>query len=150
MYRYLPANKRIIHFLLNGKKKTHSIYDRIIANVQDKIDTNEINESSSIVELYLLERKQRINDGNPKADLCTDEQLRHLLADLFGAGVDTTLTTLRWFLLFVAHDKKIQSKIKQVLIYLKMNYIIESHNSYKILLGNANKFGRCRTDAQRF
>lgn len=100
--------------MLNGKEKTHKIYDRIIAKVQTQIDTNEIFEISSIVELYLRERKQRLVDGNPKAEFCSDEQFRHLLADLFGAGVDTTLTTLRWFLLFVAHDTKIQSKIKEV------------------------------------
>lgn len=115
MSRFLPSNKRIIEFLLNGKEKTHNIYDRIIAKVQTQIDTNEINETSSIVELFLRERKQRLINSNPKAELCSDEQLRHLLADLFGAGVDTTLTTLRWFLLFVSHDPEIQSKIKKVL-----------------------------------
>lgn len=116
MSRFLPSNKRIIEFLLNGKEKTHKIYDRIIAKVQAQIDTNEINDISCIVELFLREKKQRLIDGNPKAELCSDEQLRHLLADLFGAGVDTTLTTLRWFLVFVAHDPIIQSKIKEVCI----------------------------------
>lgn len=112
--RFLPSNKKIIEFLLNGKQKTHRIYDDIIAKVQAQINTNEINEGSSIVELFLRERNQRLVDHSSKTKFCSDEQLRHLLADLFGAGVDTTLTTLRWFLLFVAHDTNIQTKIKQV------------------------------------
>lgn len=34
------------------------------------------------------------------------------MADLFGAGVDTTLTTISWFLLFVADNEKVQDKIR--------------------------------------
>ena len=38
----------------------------------------------------------------------TNYQFNYLMADLWGAGVDTTITTLRWFLFYVAHDDKIQ------------------------------------------
>ncbi|XP_046390469.1 cytochrome P450 306a1 [Ischnura elegans] len=47
--------------------------------------------------------------------LANDTQLHHLLADLFGAGLDTTLATLRWFLLFVGVHPLVQNKIQEEL-----------------------------------
>lgn len=102
-------------FLLKGKAKTHDIYDAIIDRVEKKLTANsnykELTDYS-ILELFLLEQKQRKLQNDPKLKFCNRIQLRHLLADLFGAGVDTTLTTLRWFLLFVANNRDIQQKIR--------------------------------------
>lgn len=67
--------------------------------------------------MFLCERRDRLLNGETKAKLCSHEQLRHLLADLFGAGVDTTLTTLRWFLLFISMNPAVQGKIKKVYNY---------------------------------
>ena len=44
---------------------------------------------------------------------CSDEQLYHLIADLFGAGLDTTLTTLKWALLYFASYPNLQDVIRQ-------------------------------------
>ena len=72
----------------------------------------EIGENSSILELFLMERNNRKYDSNDP--IFDDVQLRHLLADLFGAGVDTTLSTMRWILLYVSQDRDIKRKIKMV------------------------------------
>lgn len=118
--RHLPGQQRVLRFLLDGKRRTHAIYDRIVADVHAAMATtpNEGNndiegiDSSSIVGLFLRERLSRIRAGDRhRIDLCSDQQLRHLLADLFGAGVDTTLTTLRWLLLYVANDAAVQQRI---------------------------------------
>lgn len=103
---------------MTGKRKTHQIYDEIIEKIQGKLDENgwtvDAGSIASIAEMFLRERRDRMLNGESKAKYCSHEQLRHLLADLFGAGVDTTLTTLRWFLLFVSMNKPIQSRIKEV------------------------------------
>ena len=48
-------------------------------------------------------------------NLCffSDEQLHHLIADLFGAGLDTTLTTLKWALLYLATYQDTQDMVRQ-------------------------------------
>lgn len=108
-HRFLPSNQKILEFLLIGKDKTHQIYDDIIKRCETQSHETL---APSIASLYLEERDRRIQDGEDSVKYCTDAQLKHLLADLFGAGVDTTLTTIRWFLLFVANNDKVQNKIR--------------------------------------
>lgn len=115
-----------MEFLIKGKNKTHQIYDKIIDQVEENLSANihtaKQSTDYSILELFLLEQKQRSQENDPKVKFCDRTQLRHFLADLFGAGVDTTLTTLRWFLLFVANNKEIQQKIRQEFSKLAGNF----------------------------
>lgn len=106
--------------MLEGKKKTHRIYDEIIE--KKRMEVNDDNESTMcILKLWLKQRKQDI-PGEASSKLNSYEQLRHLLADLFGAGVDTTLATLRWFLLYMAKYKQIQKLIHQVIFRNPLNH----------------------------
>lgn len=93
-----------------GKEKTHQIYDKIIKRFETESD--EISEHPSIASLFLEEKDRRIQDEEESIKHCTNSQLKHLLADLFGAGVDTTLTTIRWFLMFVSENEEVQNKIR--------------------------------------
>lgn len=110
--RFLPSNQKILEFLLIGKHKTHQIYDDIIKRSEYQTLEDSHDKVSSIASLYLEEKERRVQDGEESIKHCTDAQLKHLLADLFGAGVDTTLTTIRWFLLFVADNENVQNKIR--------------------------------------
>ncbi|XP_055909305.1 cytochrome P450 306a1 isoform X2 [Eupeodes corollae] len=115
--RFLPANKKTIRFLLEGKRKTHRIYDRIIKDCAKSLDVDAKSgtEHVNILRCFLQEKNKRLAANDPSADLYSDDQLRHLLADLFGAGVDTTLTTLRWLLLYLAKYPKYQDKLRKEL-----------------------------------
>ncbi|XP_062557655.1 cytochrome P450 306a1 [Armigeres subalbatus] len=119
--RHLPASKRIIEFLLNGKAKTHKIYDSIIEKQRNRLVGKDAGDDDEVTDLqpdcilsnFLRETRRRESDGRPELAFCSDVQLRHLLADLFGAGVDTTFTTLRWLMLFLALDKDVQGRLRQ-------------------------------------
>lgn len=108
LHRFLPSNKKILEFLLIGKERTHQIYDQIIEKYKIKSQDSTL---PSVAELFLEEKKRRTQNKEDSVKHCTSSQLNHLLADLFGAGVDTTLTTLRWFLLFVSNNEIVQNKI---------------------------------------
>lgn len=112
--RHWPSNRRSIRFLLDGKEKTHRIYDRIIHRCERQVELQQKEQAGgarpahSILEHFLQERQ-------PYSQLYCDEQLRHLLADLFGAGVDTALATLRWFLLYMAREQHVQQRLQEEL-----------------------------------
>ncbi|KAH8284362.1 hypothetical protein KR018_007905 [Drosophila ironensis] len=163
--RHLPANKRNIRFLLEGKAKTHGIYDRIVAACSERLreklashkqqqqlrrqerqaereerrrqkqgrqeqqeeeqdpdldesDEDEEYEPHCILEHFLINKQAY-------SQLYCDEQLRHLLADLFGAGVDTALATLRWFLLFMAREQRCQRRLHELLLPLSRSPSLE-------------------------
>lgn len=79
--------------LIDGKLKTHQIYQTFIDEHRARLEkTDNI--------LAAFDDVMRSNANNP--GYFTQPQCYHLLADLFGAGTDTTFTTLRWFLLFMA------------------------------------------------
>lgn len=106
--RHFPPHRDNLNFLLEGKKLTHDIYDRIIAKCQENITEY----PDCILKSYLIEREKRETSNIESLNFCSDAQLRHLLADLFGAGVDTTLTTIRWFILYVGLDQDLQKELR--------------------------------------
>jgi ecdysteroid 25-hydroxylase CYP306A1 len=96
-------------FLMEGKEKTHEHYQNIIMNRTQKRRFVPKDDDSSLaddmIDAFLDEKERRgENDGG----FYSTAQFHHLLADLFGAGLDTTLTTLSWFFLFVAEHANIQ------------------------------------------
>ncbi|XP_050079482.1 cytochrome P450 306a1 [Anopheles maculipalpis] len=116
--RYLPSTRKTIHFLLEGKAKTHTIYNTIIAEQRTKMCSSNApyeQQEESILNCFLKEATKRQEAGRPDATFCDDIQLRHLMADLFGAGVDTTFTTIRWALLYIALYPAVQQRLREEL-----------------------------------
>ncbi|XP_011693655.1 PREDICTED: cytochrome P450 306a1 [Wasmannia auropunctata] len=107
--RFLPRYGKLMESLINGKLKTHQQYQAII-------DEHRAQREKTDNFLAAFDNAMNTNADN---GYFTQQQFYHLLADLFGAGTDTTLTTFRWFLLFMAvypdEQKKIQDEMDEIL-----------------------------------
>ncbi|KAK4876362.1 hypothetical protein RN001_012784 [Aquatica leii] len=106
--RFFPTYKKAMNFLLDGKYKTHKIYAELIQNQKRLCNTDA--DPENVIQAFLSELEST-ND----AEYFTDAQFHHLLADIFGAGLDTTLTTLRWFFLYMAAYPNVQEQIQHEL-----------------------------------
>ncbi|BES97554.1 cytochrome P450 [Nesidiocoris tenuis] len=106
--RFFPPYRNSIKYILEGKKKTHEEY-KAISQRQDEGARSEKTEES-LLSIF----KKEMRSG--KSENFNEEQMYHILADMFGAGVETSLTTLRWFLLFMAAYPKIQDEVYQELL----------------------------------
>lgn len=78
--------------IVEGQKKTHDLYKEWI----DEHQNNPIKLNNFVA--AFSEEMQKSN----KDESFNFPQFYYLLADLHGAGTDTTMTTLRWFFLLMA------------------------------------------------
>lgn len=94
--RFLPKYSKQMDFLLDGQKETHAFYQTLIDEqeaLMEKLD-GEVSSFDNFIQMFLYERKKRANTPDVEK-FYNDTQLYHFLADLFGAGLDTSLVTLR-------------------------------------------------------
>ncbi|XP_071563531.1 cytochrome P450 306a1 [Temnothorax nylanderi] len=107
--RFLPRYGKVMESLIGGKLKTHQEYQKII-------DEHRARREKMDSFLAAFDEAMSANEDN---GYFTQPQFYHLLADLYGAGTDTTLTTFRWFLLFMAahpdEQKIIQDEMNELL-----------------------------------
>ncbi|XP_059488369.1 cytochrome P450 306a1 isoform X2 [Neocloeon triangulifer] len=108
--RFVPKLRRTITFLLEGKNKSHELYRKLL---QQHVDSGLQDGDSHLAGRYLKEVALRVRAGD--LGTFTEPQMLHSLADVFGAGFDTTNATLKWFLLFMALHPDVQQRVKSEL-----------------------------------
>ncbi|CAL7950803.1 unnamed protein product [Xylocopa violacea] len=117
--RFLPRFGRTIRYIVDGKEKTHQVYRGILDEHRARIEEMSGNGNIGIESFLAAFDEEMRKTSATESGHFTEPQLYHLLADLFGAGTDTTLTTLRWFLLFMAayptEQEKVQSEMDRCL-----------------------------------
>lgn len=69
-------------------------------------------EYSDVIEAYLMEMERRRLRGQDVGTFTTN-QLYHVLADMFGAGTDTALTTIKWIVLYTILYPDIQVRTER-------------------------------------
>ncbi|CAH2237600.1 cytochrome P450 306a1 [Pararge aegeria] len=69
-----------------------------------------------IMDSFLAEQKRRYENGEENAYFMRDEQMHYLLADMFGAGLDTTAVTFSWVLLYMALYSEVQEKVREEIL----------------------------------
>lgn len=77
-------------FLLEGQQQSHLHY-QALANQMDASLPHSAAPLPSLLEHFLRQRRL-----SPHHAFRCDRQMHHLLADIFGASLDTTLATLRY------------------------------------------------------
>jgi ecdysteroid 25-hydroxylase CYP306A1 len=95
--------------LIEGKLKTAEVYQTIISDHMKRRKSVLEDDSNSLLDDMIdafLDEKERRGEGED--GFYSTTQLHHLLADMFGAGMDTTVTTLWWFVLFMARHSDAQ------------------------------------------
>lgn len=91
--RFVPKLKSTMNFLMEGKIETHMLYQKLIEEKQN--DAEAIENSENLIAAFLRERKRRSGTSDVEK-FYNNRQFYHILADFFGAGLDTTLTTIRY------------------------------------------------------
>jgi hypothetical protein len=98
-----------MNYLTEGKEKTHEFYQTIIRDHMKRRKSIPEDDANCLIDDMIdafLDEKERRGEGED-GFYCT-RQMLHLLSDIFGAGLDTTMATLWWFVLLMARHPDAQ------------------------------------------
>ncbi|CAI5769146.1 cytochrome P450 2K6-like [Podarcis lilfordi] len=112
LYNMFPA----LGFLLGARKTIIQNRDEFFAFINATFikhlrDLDE-NDQRSFIDSFLI-RQQEEEEKNKTNAYFHNENLKTVVADLFGAGTETTSTTLRWGLLLMMKYPEIQIKVQE-------------------------------------
>ncbi|XP_054473937.1 cytochrome P450 2K1-like [Anoplopoma fimbria] len=100
------ADKKEIHSLLSANKKQNmQLFSRLKETLNPQM-------CRGFVDAFLA-RKQNLEESGITNSHFHNDNLMQTVLHLFAAGTDTTATTLRWGLLFMAKNPKIQDQVQE-------------------------------------
>ncbi|XP_041511051.1 cytochrome P450 2K6-like [Microtus oregoni] len=107
----------VLGFLLRSHKKIIRNRDELFSFIRmtflEHRNNLDKNDPRSLIDAFLL-RQQEEND--PSADYFSEENLLALVSNLFGAGTETTATTLRWGIILMMRYPEVQAKVHEEII----------------------------------
>ncbi|KAL8173114.1 UNVERIFIED_CONTAM: hypothetical protein K2H54_040210 [Gekko kuhli] len=106
----------VLGFLSGGRKTVLKNRDELHAFIQatfiEHLKELDVNNQRSFIDAFLIEQQEEKNK-NQSNRFFHNENLKTVVGNLFGAGMETTSTTLRWGLLLMMKYPEIQSKISE-------------------------------------
>ncbi|XP_077187152.1 cytochrome P450 2K4-like isoform X2 [Paroedura picta] len=110
LYNMFPR----LGFLLGAHKKVLNNRDELFAFIKatfiEHLKDLDANDQRSLIDSFLIRQQEEKDKTN---GFFHNENLMALVADLFGAGTETTSTTLRWALLLMMKYPEIQNKVQE-------------------------------------
>ncbi|XP_076838189.1 cytochrome P450 2K1-like [Brachyhypopomus gauderio] len=100
---------RTRRIILSNMKKNRERVHELVSQLQETLNPAE---RRGFIDSFLL-RKQNDERSGQKNSRFNDKNLTTTVTNLFVAGTDTTSTTLRWALLFMAKYPHIQDQVQQ-------------------------------------
>jgi cytochrome P450 len=76
-----------------------------------KTNVEDTNEVCDLIDAYIIERNKKIKAG--LSTTLDDNSLLKIMNDLFGAGTETTSTTIYWCVLYMLNNPDVQEKVYQ-------------------------------------
>ncbi|KAM4852081.1 cytochrome P450 2C19-like [Thomomys bottae] len=117
----------VIHYLPGSHKRILKnfafIHNYILGQIKDHEQSLDINNPRDLIDCFLIKRKQEQENHKEPLEY-TSENLTFLTNDLFGAGTETTSTTLRYSLLLLMKHPHVTAKVKE-----EIDQVIGSHRS---------------------
>ena len=92
------------------RKQLQYFIRNIVNDHRKRYDSGKV---SDYVDVYLAELENAMNNNTIDEDFTTDMSMYQTIVQLFTAGSETTVTTLRWSLLYLMTFPDIQSKIQR-------------------------------------
>ncbi|XP_069877357.1 cytochrome P450 2C5-like [Dipodomys merriami] len=114
---YLPGSHKTL------LKNFDDINNYILKKINDHEESLDVNNPRDLIDCFLIKKKQE-QENHKESSEFTNENLTMVASDLFGAGTETTSTTLRYSLLLLMKHSHVTAKVKE-----EIDHVIGRHRS---------------------
>ncbi|XP_012889784.1 PREDICTED: cytochrome P450 2C5-like isoform X2 [Dipodomys ordii] len=112
---YLPGSHNTL------LKNFNDLHSYILKKINDHEESLDVNNPRDLIDCFLIKKKQ---ENHKEPSEFTNEGLTIVANDLFGAGTETTSTTLRYSLLLLLKHPHVTAKVKE-----EIDHVIGRHRS---------------------
>uniref|UniRef100_A0AC34QI40 Cytochrome P450 n=1 Tax=Panagrolaimus sp. JU765 TaxID=591449 RepID=A0AC34QI40_9BILA len=117
LYEFWPGFAKLDPLFGNVLKRCVAKNDVVIDGIKDEIKKHREtldfdSEPRDYIDAFLIEQKRQNFEKNEHGEW-SDRQLIGAVYDLFGAGMETTSTSIRTFILYMVRNPEIQKKIHE-------------------------------------
>ncbi|XP_012889792.1 PREDICTED: cytochrome P450 2C5-like isoform X1 [Dipodomys ordii] len=113
----LPGSHKIL------LKNVDDLNSYILKKINDHEESLDVNNPRDLIDCFLIKKKQEQENHKEPSEF-TNEGLTILASNLFGAGTETTSTTLRYSLLLLMKHPHVTAKVKE-----EIDHVIGRHRS---------------------
>ncbi|XP_072043136.1 steroid 17-alpha-hydroxylase/17,20 lyase-like [Amphiura filiformis] len=100
-----------------GYKKVIKFMEKFFRPFQEELGEHKVNFDTDnvkdLIDCLLKEQHQTASEETERAHVLTDTHIVQTLSDVFSAGSDTTVTTLRWAIAYMAEYPEVQTRVSQ-------------------------------------
>ncbi|KAG8445779.1 hypothetical protein GDO86_010532 [Hymenochirus boettgeri] len=100
---WFPGNHKAV---IRNTLKMHKFIRETFTKHKDNLD---VNDQRDLIDVFLVKQQE---EKSSATNFFNNENLTQLVSDLFGAGMETSSTTLRWGLLLMIKYPEIQKKVQ--------------------------------------
>ncbi|KAL6476364.1 hypothetical protein MHYP_G00148630 [Metynnis hypsauchen] len=109
MFPWLRSWVRNRKLIMINRENTIKGINRRVDRLQETLNPQDCR---GLIDCFLV-RKQKAEESGDKSTLFHKQNLLYTVANLFGAGTDTTAATLRWSLLLMAKYPHVQDRVQE-------------------------------------
>ncbi|KAK0396070.1 hypothetical protein QR680_001553 [Steinernema hermaphroditum] len=107
--QHLPVFKDVYQELMSNRDLLFNFFEKQIEEHEKEIDYSSSHEPSDYVEAYLREIHK--GNGEDSRSSFSRIQLVNVLLDLWVAGMETTINTIAWGIIYILHNPDVQDKM---------------------------------------
>ena len=124
-FRFLPKYRKTLTTFSDTVDKIRECLTVYINEYEKPISSDF--SATNLIEAFLLQRSK----GGPP-EIYNMDQLIHLLFDMFISSTETTLTSLKWIILYLAQYQDVQDKVRKEIVDVLQEKTLEMSDVPKL------------------
>ncbi|XP_075390458.1 steroid 17-alpha-hydroxylase/17,20 lyase [Tenrec ecaudatus] len=102
-----------LEIMKNAVKLRNELLKRILEKYKENFSSDSINNLLDVLIQAKMNSENNNDGGDQDSQLLSDEHILTTIGDIFGAGVETTTSVMKWTVAFLLHNPQLKRKLQE-------------------------------------